>query len=408
MVNRNIKKANAKLFNAQSSITKKNYWFISNDQSKNFFIKANIIFSFRLSSDKIIFASEYNNCFFLCTYGLNVEHKVFESVNELYYSNFFNSLIINDESILPGDNLEEIKSNYGINHDSCKSLQTAPNPRFEFPDHYDGAVEMLQDFFKSSVVLLLDDFDMLPVSSFKSENMQVGSEINEGGNLFLDVQQLINKVSIFPIEKKDELLQLAIKYALEEASLNKSWIFSSYEDSGLYEQISCIANIPESLNHLQDFEDLIKSILDTTPQSLYMSLYRFIEKIYPWMKVSDLLNNFGDDMNWEQAAEILELKIRWYPREEQSLIEIFRETSPNLLAPIKDLYVDSQNIKSDDAERLNTPEVCAKFVYKLRNNYVHSRRGSRSELSRLDESDLIKICLWMIPIIIESYAKAYQ
>ena len=196
-----------------------------------------------------------------------------------------------------------------------------------------------------------------------------------------------------PIITNDENWRVYFQLCVKDCNQNDSWIDSSLSSS--LENISAlgITEIP--------FRMLCRSVLDSDPTSMFMSLYRCLEYIFSFGPINGLITALSLNVSWDNLLKELEARSSWRSKEDKSLEELIKSADGALVLKLaKQLSVDTRN---------KTPEEisasAAEKIYDLRNSIVHYRPAHKD--AQLAKHNWNRICEYMSDIVSDVYKKAF-
>ena len=162
---------------------------------------------------------------------------------------------------------------------------------------------------------------------------------------------------------------------LEECAVGDSWISQDLSDA--------LKELTDDREIGLPYEVLARSVFDQDPGSLYLALYRCIEALYAFTFCSTLADNLVAHLStegttpkaidWRVLAERLNEDLGWSPKEASALNDLLARCNEKMLERVWNCFEDTP--PSADAV---PAAVCAKRVYRLRNNLVHFRPGQEA------------------------------
>jgi hypothetical protein len=147
---------------------------------------------------------------------------------------------------------------------------------------------------------------------------------------------------------------------------------------------------------------LCRSIFDGDISSFFLAQYRCLEALYAYSSAKDLITALGLKQSWDEVATVLEDKLGWHPREEDSHTRLLSFASDLDLKLVFNATGRDAAVE-DDA---NLTSRTAKRVYGLRNSIVHYRPAQHN--LRTEVIDWISVCKAMAGIIIDVYHGVFR
>lgn len=154
---------------------------------------------------------------------------------------------------------------------------------------------------------------------------------------------------------------------------------------------SVLASVLANASALLPYDGFARAAFDADPRSMFMALYKCLENLYAYSRVSELINDLNLESTWIQTAETLANRIKWRPQEESSLADVLALCSPE--APIEKLYDALPGNKGTVPAKSNLPRSTASFLYALRNSIVHVRPGLKGVDNDVEDWNLLCVLL---------------
>lgn len=172
------------------------------------------------------------------------------------------------------------------------------------------------------------------------------------------IADLFPSVRAFDIEDLDptECYRAFFQLCLSECIAGDVWLNKTLGDS--LEALSDLGPTPLPYN------TLCRSIFDSDPGALFLSLYRCLEAIYSYASATKVKDALNIETSWFDLAVVLEDRLGWHPHEESSLKSLFEYGTEH----------DFLNIMTALGEQgQHDAQTVARRVYRLRNSLVHFR-----------------------------------
>tara|TARA_R110002051_G_scaffold8952_3_gene36326 strand:- start:202 stop:1248 length:1047 start_codon:yes stop_codon:yes gene_type:complete len=205
---------------------------------------------------------------------------------------------------------------------------------------------------------------------------------------------LFPSISIFdaPTVTHDENWRVFFHICVKDCNENDSWIDGPLSASLEILSAAGINEIP--------FRMLCRSVLDSDPTSMFMSLYRCLEFIFSYGPISGLINALSLSVSWSDMLKELESRSSWRSKEDKSLAELFKAADIALVAKLaKQLSVDISKTPDEIAEST------AGKIYDLRNNIVHYRPAHKD--AQLSKHNWNRICEYLSDVVLNVYQKSF-
>jgi len=162
----------------------------------------------------------------------------------------------------------------------------------------------------------------------------------------------IKRFSMLPTMALD-FQRICFEIAIDAAFESGHWMSSS-----LLNDLKALSDLGLEL----PFRNLVRSLSDSDPSSLFLSLYRCLEATYAYKICHKLVDDLALTLSWTEMYKIMDIQAKWRPKELESLEYILSKGSANdhlsVLAAIK------------FSNRVN-PKKSADLIYELRNALVH-------------------------------------
>lgn len=216
------------------------------------------------------------------------------------------------------------------------------------------------------------------------------------GHDFDDVARLYPKISVYDFNSytKDTTWNSFFRACIDECELGSSWIEGRLSDA-----LHSLCDLDQ--NRIP-YKVLCRSIFDEDKSSFFLALYRCLEALYGYSSADKLAKALNISTPWADVAAALEDSLGWHPREEGSLMSIFKFASkPDLINIVNCLKLPNP---SNDSELL--ADQAARAIYKLRNSIVHYRPAQH----RVDMNDYnwTEICESMVGIVLDVYENVFH
>lgn len=213
---------------------------------------------------------------------------------------------------------------------------------------------------------------------------------NYQGHSAEEIASLFPKVRCYEAENlsADETQRVFFLLCLADRTRSATWMKGQ-----LKETFASLSDLnPTSI----PYQTLCRSVFDTDPSSVFLSIYRCLEALYAYSHVTSLNGKLGLSQPWDQVAELLEQQLGWRPREESSLNSLLRG------GPLKhDLEeaLSAMNIAlQPSADVFN---VATKSIYQLRNSLVHYRPFHQRFTPQ--DIDWNRLCMAMCCLVLDAY-----
>lgn len=195
-----------------------------------------------------------------------------------------------------------------------------------------------------------------------------------------------------PAVAADENWRVYFNMCVKDCNENDSWIDGPL--SSALESLSAtgINEIP--------FRMLCRSVLDSDPTSMFMSLYRCLEYIFSYGPISGLITALSLSVSWSDMLKELESRSSWRSKEDKSLSELFKTADSGLVLKLaKQLSVDVTKSAEEIADST------AGKIYDLRNSIVHYRPAHKD--AQLSKHNWNRVCEYLSDIVLDVYQKAF-
>ncbi|MEL5992464.1 hypothetical protein ACOKGD_11755 [Microbacterium phosphatis] len=148
------------------------------------------------------------------------------------------------------------------------------------------------------------------------------------------------------------------------------------------------------------YEFLIRAVLDLTPSSLFLALYRCLEATYAYTKASELAETLETGRSWIEVAQALGDTLNWYPRHDQALAAVLA------LPPVNsdELAALAVSLGRDQGAD-SLPTRVAAGVRELRNSLVHY--GPTTRQVAILGDDWNGLCIPLARVVGCVFAHAY-
>lgn len=200
--------------------------------------------------------------------------------------------------------------------------------------------------------------------------------------------------------------------------------------------------IATSQNQYIPYEFITESLISTKWKHIYKDLYRCIEALYAYPKVSNLIEN-NDCCKCENIEKIIasiENELGWRPTEQEALQSLLKLSSNDLLGRFIDLFnvndpnwkpleesistreneisrggIEPAEIESKMHEieryqqdvRYKKADYIGKKLYKLRNSLVHFRKAL-GQANQFNDEEWNRLTVYMLDLISEVYDKFHE
>jgi len=144
------------------------------------------------------------------------------------------------------------------------------------------------------------------------------------------------------------------------------------------------------------YQNVLQGVLSIYWGGLFVDLYRCVEQLYAVPRLLDLTKVWASDRSIAELADLLDKRLTWRPREEESLAKVIAGCPPATAAKLVSAFGGKLEATSIPAE------IAARYVYNMRNGLVHFRGDTRIVQPVDEEWD--QIVLAMIELVSETYA----
>ncbi len=228
--------------------------------------------------------------------------------------------------------------------------------------------------------------DLVEVGDKHSEPSYVGHEVESIRRIFPPVRVFKTK------EALSSPWKTYFRVCLYECSFLQAWIDE--------ETIATLHAVCDLDADLIPYKVLCRSIFDSDPGSLFLALYRCLERLYAFSSARELSLELNSNHSWDVVASALEDKLGWWPKEEGSLEKLLHMASSN---DLESIFKAMNEVAPAMPDRVR---VAARRVYKLRNSLVHYR-PSHSATSH-DRYEWNKICTAMAGIVLDVHQSVFS
>lgn len=233
--------------------------------------------------------------------------------------------------------------------------------------------------------VLADHMNLQPSAPGDLINILMGPEPRElpdGGLLFetpvVEILNLFPPITLYWSDDfyisndEKEILVPQVESALAQVALLSSASRANSHHVSIETRMALAATISNS-SPLIPFRGFSRAAFDSDPRTLFMALYRCLENLYAYARVSELVIELELESTWVQAAEMLARRIKWRPQEESSLGDVLTLCAQE--APIQQLFDALPGDVSSAPSQANLPRSTAARLYSVRNAIVHVRPG---------------------------------
>ena len=144
------------------------------------------------------------------------------------------------------------------------------------------------------------------------------------------------------------------------------------------------------------FQNILQGLLSFSWGGFYVELYRCIEQLYAVPRLIELTKDWPTDKSFVELAELLESRLSWRPKEDESLCKILEECSAASVSSVIaafELAIDANS---------TVAHVAGRGIYALRNHLVHFR--GKPKIAPLKEEKWDRIMTAMLSVIADSYS----
>jgi hypothetical protein len=159
-----------------------------------------------------------------------------------------------------------------------------------------------------------------------------------------------------------------------------------------------MANIFQSSSHLIPFHNLVQAVLSISWEGAYLDIYRCIEQLYAFPRLSEFGRKFDLRHAVRDIAESVEAIIGWYPKEDEALRTLLELCDNSLIEEVCGAFMCE--VGADHAQRCKS---AARQIYKLRNRIV-DYRPSHERIAIADDK-WNSIVISMVAIVEDLYSK---
>lgn len=141
--------------------------------------------------------------------------------------------------------------------------------------------------------------------------------------------------------------------------------------------------------------NVLQGILSISWSGLYVELYRCIEQLYAVPRLLDLTQEWKFDRSLGELAELLEARLSWRPKEDDSLCKV--------IGACEDATVNSviAAFRLAPDENSTRAEVAGRAIYAMRNGLVHFR--GRTRIAPPTDEQWDEIVAAMLGAVSDSY-----
>lgn len=145
------------------------------------------------------------------------------------------------------------------------------------------------------------------------------------------------------------------------------------------------------------FDKALQGILSISWSGFYIELYRCIEQLYPVPRLVDLLQEWSSSQSFCDLANLLQTRLGWRPREDESLIKLIAACSESIASNL----IAAFDIQFD--EKSTPSEIAGRQVYAMRNGLVHFRNNHG--IPPLSDERWNAIIVAMIALVTAAYTE---
>lgn len=144
------------------------------------------------------------------------------------------------------------------------------------------------------------------------------------------------------------------------------------------------------------YKNVLQGVLSIYWGGLFVELYRCVEQLYAVPRLLDLTQHWASSRSIADLADLLDKKLTWRPREEESLTKVIAGCPTVTATTLVSAFGGKVEPPSSPAE------IAARHVYNMRNGLVHFRGGTKIVQPTDDKWD--QIILAMIDLVSAAYA----
>lgn len=193
----------------------------------------------------------------------------------------------------------------------------------------------------------------------------------------------IKRFSISPLMALD-FQRICFEIAIDAAFESGHWM-----SSNLLNDLKALSDLGLEL----PFRNLVRSLSDSDPSSLFLSLYRCLEATYAYKICRKLVNDLALELSWIEMYKIMDVQAKWRPRELDSLEYILSKGSKNDHISV---------LKAITLSNKTNPKKSADLIYELRNALVHFKPYQSID-DIYENVDWDKLCRAMAGYICDIY-----
>lgn len=162
----------------------------------------------------------------------------------------------------------------------------------------------------------------------------------------------IKRFSILPTLTLD-FQQICFEIAIDAAFESGHWMSNS-----LLNDLKALSDLGLEL----PYRNLVRSLSDSDPSSLFLSLYRCLEATYAYKICHKLVADLALTKSWIEMYKIMDVQAKWRPKELESLEYILSKGSE----------IDHHSVSvAIKLSKSGNPKKSAELIYELRNALVH-------------------------------------
>jgi hypothetical protein len=144
------------------------------------------------------------------------------------------------------------------------------------------------------------------------------------------------------------------------------------------------------------YPNILQGLLSISWSGLFVELYRCIEQLYAVPRLLDLTKDWKSEMPYSELAELLENRLAWRPKEDESLTRVIARCEQKTL----DNLVRAFEIELDEKSAIT--ERVGRAIYSMRNGLVHFRSAKKVEPP--DDAKWDRIIAAMLDAVANTYA----
>ncbi|MEJ6847179.1 hypothetical protein V3589_13295 [Sinorhizobium fredii] len=254
------------------------------------------------------------------------------------------------------------------------------------------------DVTAAHVTVILSELSVRPrLSPLEIRDLvEIGDKESEPqykGHTLGAIQSIFPLIRVFSTKKSfASPWKIYFRVCLDECSYLQTWV-----DQETIVTLQAVCDLDADLI---PYKVLCRSIFDSDPGSLFLALYRCLERLYAFSSAKDLSVELNSHLSWEVVASALEDKLGWWPKEEGSLEKLLQFASRNDLENV--LLGMNEAIPSS----ADLVKIATRRVYKLRNSLVHYRPAHAA--TSHDHFHWNQVCTAMAGIVMDVHEAVFS